>query len=204
MDTNILQQFLDVGLFDIGDDDERLKIFHGAADDFAKGIGKEPQKAVSATLVAIDPTTPDDDPVLDEAEAAVRGRWKAFRNKYSERPKGLLRPVVLEGLEKASVESPRISAVIWLVGINLLPHLQPQKERELIKELLLAKGALTEADAEKAWAPLDVDADLTLPELAFKLPEKAEGKTDRAALQNGLSGAAGPHDQNSKTGEIGR
>src|ERR1043166_2309387 len=126
MDTNILQQFLDVVLFDIGDDDERLKIFHGAADDFAKGIGKEPQKAVSATLVSLDRAAPDEVAVRDEAEEAVGGRWKAFRNKKSERPKGLLRPVVLEGLEKASVESPRISAVIWLVGINLLPSRVPR------------------------------------------------------------------------------
>jgi hypothetical protein len=201
MDSNILQRFLDVGLFDIGDNDERLKIFHDAASDLAKAIAKEPRKAVSATLVAIDPNVPDDDPALQEAEAAVQEHWKAFRNKYPERPKGLLRPVLLEALEKASVESVEISSAMWLVAINLLPRLEGHKERVLVKELLDAKGILMEVEAEKIWAPSGFDADLDLPKISFKLGDKSEGKTDLKALEKGMSDAAGPHDQNSQAGK---
>lgn len=196
MDTNILQRFLDIGLFDVGDDDERLSIFHKAADDLAKVIAKEPRKAVSAVLVAIDPNVPDEDPVLEETEAAVREHWKAFRNKYPERPKGLLRPVLLEALEKASTESAEISSVMWLASINLLPRLEAHKERSLVKELLDTKGILSETDAEKIWSPGDVDSEVDLPKIIFKLGDKAEGKTDAGALEKAMFNAAGPHDAN--------
>jgi hypothetical protein len=194
MDTSILQRFLDIGLFDVGDDDERLSIFHKAADDLAKAIAKDPRKAVSATLVAIDPNVPDEDPVLEEVEAAVREHWKAFRNKYPERPKGLLRPVLLEALEKASTESAEISSAMWFAGINLLPRLEPHKERSLVKELLETKGILSEAEAEKIWASNDFDADLALPKIAFKLGEKGDGKVDVSELEKGMLSSVAPHD----------
>jgi hypothetical protein len=194
MDANILQRFLDVGLFDIGDDDGRLKIFHDAANDLATAITKDPQKAVSATLVALDPNVPDEEPVLEEVEAAVREHWKAFRNKYPERPKGLLRPVLLQALEKASTESVEISSVMWLVGINLLPRLEEHKERALVKELLDTKGILTEAEAEKIWAPGD-QIDLALPKITVKLSNPAVPTVNRDALTSAMVSAAGgtPH-----------
>lgn len=201
MTDTIVQRFLDAGLFDIGDEDDRLKIFHKAADDLAAEIIAHPERTVSTALVAIDPNVPDDDPVLEEAEAAVKKHWLAFRNKYSERPKGLLRPVLLEALEKAAAGSPPIVAAIWYAGANLFPHLESQKEHTIVRDTLEKMGNIAEQNAETVWAPGEIHVDLSFPKLILKFGEIPKGKIDRKSLELAMSDAAGPHNQNNEHGE---
>jgi hypothetical protein len=201
MTNSLLQRFLDAGLFDIGDDDERLKIFQASATDLAKEIAEKPEKAICATLVAIDPAASDNDPVLEEAETAVKKHWQAFKNKYAERPKGLLRPVLLEALQAASADSPAIAAAIWYSGVSLLPFLEPHKERALVKEVFESMGTATEREAEKLWAPGAFDAELNLPKFSVKFGEHTNGKVDRKALEQGMTDAVGPQNQSGQAGK---
>jgi hypothetical protein len=195
MPNNILQKFLDAGLFNFGDDDQRLKDFQAAATDMAKEFVKSPEKVIPAVLVAIDPAVPDGDPVLDQAEAAIKGHWSSFRNKFSERPKAFLRPVLWEALSQAAADNTEIASAIWLSGASVLPYLAAPKEREIVEEFLLNQGGKMETMAEQTWSLSLSGAEFTAPALTLRFPKIQGINVDQGALEQGLSAASGPHDR---------
>lgn len=196
MANNLLQKFLDVGLFNFGDDDQRLKDFQAGAEDMAKEFAKSPAKVIPAVLVAIDPAVPDEDPVLDEAEAAIKNHWSSFRNKFPERPKAFLRPVIWEALGRVAGESPKVASAVWLSGANVFPHLPGPKEQGIVGEFLINQGKTMEATAEQSWALSQPGTNFTVPALTFKFPKVQGAKMDQSALEQGLAAASGPNKQN--------
>ena len=192
MANELLQKFLDVGLFNFGDDDQRLKDFLGASEDLAKELARSPEKVIPWVLVAIDPAVPDAEPVLDEVEAAIKSRWNSFRNKFPERPKAFLRPVIWEALCQAAAGSTEIASAIWLSGASVLPHLASRKEQGIVEEFLLAQGQTMETAGEQAWALPQSGAEFRAPALALTFPKIQTANLDRTALEQGLAAASGP------------
>jgi hypothetical protein len=195
MATELLQKFLDAGLFNFGDDDQRLKDFIAAADDLAKEYTRIPAKVIPAVLVAIDPAVSDTDPILDEAENAVKNHWNSFRNKFSERPKAFLRPVIWEALCRAANGHTEIGSALWLTGASVLPYLAVQKERSIVEDFLLSKGRNMEAEAEQAWAIPQAKLEFSPPTFSLKTVASKAANVDRGALEDGLGAASGPHNQ---------
>lgn len=144
MSKTLLQQFLDCGLFNIGDDDSRLEVFQKAANDLAAEFLKTPQSVVSAVLVAVDPQVPELDPMLVKAETAIKAHWKTFTNKYQERAVGLLRPVLLDALCQAAEKSDAISSALWLSAADLTCRIDLGQERTIIDPLLNRLGERNE------------------------------------------------------------
>ncbi len=195
MKDTLLQQFLDAGLFNFGDDDARLKDFLAAAGDLGKEFAKNPESVIPATLVALDADVPDADPMLERAEAAVKKHWNSFRNKFPERQKGFLRPLLLDSVAKAAATDPGIASIVWLSGSAVYPFFSAGRERAIVGAFLREQGEISEAHAESIWMPNQEKVELSFPKIALTLPKSNGTKMDRGVLEQGLAAACGPHDR---------
>ncbi len=194
----MLQQFLNAGLLDIGEDDAKFVYLEGAADDTAKLLEDAPGKVPSYTLVALDPEIEPDDPVLQEVEAILAQRWKTLRNRFRDRPRQLLRAIILEALHRvAEHRGHPIPAVIWLSGASYLPHADLGAEREILHNFLLRLGDAAEEDAARTWS-LHEGGLPRLPAPQIRAPEIKTPKIDVQKLEAGFSAAAGPHNADGK------
>lgn len=195
MAKDVLINFLNAGLFQIGADDSRLNEFGKAAEDLAKALAKAPEKTIPFTLIAIDPHAPVNDPVLSEAEAAVMKQWKSLRNVYAERPVNLLRPVLLQALSTASADSPKMAATIWYAGRSLFNHLERSGEQMIVGRILMDMGERCEEMSRTHWTIGSVTA-LKLPELEATFNGVEDRRVDRSALNQAISQVNGHHNPN--------
>ena len=117
----ILQDFLLSGLISIGDEDKRLEWLDAAATALAKDFRKHKRKIANAVLVALDENLPETEPVFEEVEAIVLIHWKALRGMYPDRPRNILRAVILAALDKLRDDATACS-ISWLIGGSYLPH----------------------------------------------------------------------------------
>ncbi|MBI5770004.1 MAG: hypothetical protein HZA93_19670 [Verrucomicrobia bacterium] len=196
MNDTLLQKFLDAGLFNFGDDDARLKDFMAAGEDLGKEFAKNPVSIIPATLVALDAEVPDADPMLERAETAVKKHWNSFRNKFPERQKGFLRPLLLDGVARAAATDADIASAVWLCGATVYPLLATGRERAIVETFLRDQGETAESHAEATWLPEQDEVELSVPKIALTLPKNGPGKLDKSALETGLTHASGPHDRN--------
>ncbi|HEY0977029.1 MAG TPA: GTPase-associated system all-helical protein GASH [Flavobacteriales bacterium] len=200
MAKDVLINFLNAGLFQIGSDDSRLNEFGKAAEDLSKTLAKAPEKVIPYTLIAIDPQAPVDDPVLGEAEAAVMKQWKSLRNVYAERPVNLLRPVLLQALTTACADSPKMAAAIWYSGRTVFNHLEPSGEQVIVGQILLEMGSRCEEMSRTQWTVGSVTA-LKLPELEATIVGVEDRRVDRPALNQAISQVNGHHNASVLFGE---
>jgi hypothetical protein len=191
----MLQSFLDRGMLDIGEDDERFKHLRNAAQDIAEQLADQPQDAIAFTLVALDPTIAPAEPVLDVVEATLKGHWNTFRNRFPDRPRQILRAVVLEALHSAGSKDPAIAAIIWLTGGNVLPHSELGREHDLCKQLLVEMGQLAEERAAKFWSTAPGYSPPDLPAFQLKLPGLKAPGVNAEELTMHLAAAVGPNAQ---------
>lgn len=204
MATNILQQFLNRRLFDIGPDDTRLERIRKAAADLAASLSKHPDKTVRFALAAFDPDVPPGDPVLGEVEAVVQRHWNTYASCFADAsPRPLFRAVLLEALHQAQLEDAGIAVAVALVARNVLPHFNVASERDVW--LQVVETAMERSD-EKARAEWDSHIELPAPEIsvveaeAGAVAEQPMIKTDRDSFLTEFARAAGPSDQQGQAG----
>src|SRR5262245_4555751 len=119
MADTILQRFLDQGLLDIGDDDEKLKHLQKASHDLMQRLQRKRFTAISTTLAALDPEIASDDPILVDAESLLKKYWTTVRNRYSGVPRQLLRAILFDALQSAGRADTSVAAMIWLTGSSI-------------------------------------------------------------------------------------
>ena len=95
MKDDFLLSFLKTGLFDIGDNDDRLKLLQKSISELQKKFQEDYSILPKFTLVALDPNISEDEPVLLETEAIVTTYWEALRVRFPEMPTNILRGVIL-------------------------------------------------------------------------------------------------------------
>jgi hypothetical protein len=179
MAESLIQKYLDAHLFDIGEEDDRLGHFQKAADDLAKIFADAPQKLIPAILTAIDPNISESEPLLIEAENAVKTHWKAFPNAYPQRPATLLRPVLLDALAQRCREDVITNVIVWLAGSSLFERVEQTAESAIVHAFLLECGQKTEAEAEKEWAPTPVSPEFAPPKPVFKFTAPKASTIDK-------------------------
>ena len=79
MTDSILQSFLDYRFIKT-DESENITNLNKAVAEFQKRLSKKKEKIIPYTLVALDPTISDDDPIVQEVEALIIKKWPTFRN----------------------------------------------------------------------------------------------------------------------------
>lgn len=118
----MLQELLNLGLVDIGADDSRFAKMESASTKLTKRLEESPPLMITATLVALDENVQEDDPFFELVEGLVIDEWKTLRNTHVNRPRELLRSIVISALSGAASENPERSAIVWNTAGSRLIH----------------------------------------------------------------------------------
>ena len=146
---SILQELLNIGLVDIGPDDSRFEKMQTAASALAKKFKEEPGLLIPATLVSLDDSVDEDDPMFSAAEDFVLAEWKTLRNTHANRPRELLRSVIIDARAVATNGNPEAAGVVWFTAASPLRHGQtrPGKAAPIIEKLIKGTGEIAEREA---------------------------------------------------------
>lgn len=165
MENSFLLKFLELGLFDIGEQDERLDQLQSAIENVKSDLTQHQAKLPQYILVALDKDISPDEPVLLEVEKQVTQHWKTLRQRHKNRPVVLLRGVILNALFELGNATPQFSRIIYLVGSNFYLFASLGKEKELVFDQLQSFGEKAESEAVSNWALKEGQAIQGMPNL---------------------------------------
>ena len=145
---SILQELLNLGLVDIGADDSRFEKMQAASESLSARLGEEPALLIPSTLVALDHDVDENDPVFDVVEELVLAQWKTMRNTHANRPRELLRSVLLDALSRYIDGKPQAAGVVSYTAAGPVRHGQAKlgKEAAIVERLI--NGAWRAAETE--------------------------------------------------------
>lgn len=201
MDNATLQGFLNKGLIDVGGDDTKLEKLSQAAKDLAGTLKKKPSKALSYSLIAFDPDAPEDDPVVQEALAALQNRWATYRNTFAATPIAVIRAILLDALVDAAEEDDRVGVCFVASARNALPLLPVDNERDIWIGIVEQVERRVDARAEEEWATPE---NISIQPMKYEVPNLASlsvttGQASESVLQKRMTAAAGPQQGNVAT-----
>lgn len=196
MTNDILIQFLSAGLIDVGGDDTKLEKLQSTSADLAAVLKKTPSKSSSFALIAFDPTPPEDDPVIKEAEAALQKRWATYVNTFASTPITVIRAVLLDAISKAAIENDYIGIAFVSSARNALPFMESGNESEIWANVVTSIERQVNTRAETEWATPDL---INVPELDYSAPksikiQSLEVNIDKDKLTKNIAAAGGPAD----------
>lgn len=192
MTDSILQSFLD-NRFIKTDNLEDLVKLKKASTETEKLLGKRKPKIISYTLVALDPTISDDDPVVIEVEALIIKKWPTFRNsvaKTKDTPISYVQAVILDALNNLSKDE-NFAAIIWHTGCYIISHYKLAGQEEVLIHFLQEIGKKVEEVSRKNWSILENAKIDTIDPIEVTLPKVSKGKVVEGELQDHLLAAAG-------------
>ncbi|WP_166919792.1 GTPase-associated system all-helical protein GASH [Flavobacterium poyangense] len=190
MESKLLQPFLQAGLLDLGDSDERLIHITKSIEDLRTKLEANKGLLINYTLVALDPSISDTEPVLVETEAIVSEHWKALRSKFTERPIPLLRAVILCALDDLGSQDAFIARIIYLTGANFYPYAKLGREKDIIEKMLYELGNIAEKHAVNEWSLTTELPELKISALKVSGLKFNEVKIDSTSLKAQLKVAA--------------
>ena len=191
MTDSILQSFLD-HRFIKTDESENISNLNKSVAELQKQLSKKKKKIIPYTLVALDPTISDDDPIVQEVEALIIKKWPAFRNsvaKTKDTPIAYVQAVILEALNKLSKDE-NLAAIIWHTGCNIVSHYKLAGQEEVLTHFLLEIGNKVEEVGRRNWSILENAKIDTLDSIELTLPKISQGKVGEAEFQGHLKAAA--------------
>ena len=191
MTDSILQSFLD-HRFIKTDEPDNITNLNKAVLELQKRLSKKKGKIITYTLVALDPTISDDDPIVQEVEALIIKKWKTFRNsvaKTRDTPIAYIQAVILETLNKLSKDE-NLAAIIWHTGCNIISYYKLAGQEEVLTHFLLEIGNKVEEVARNNWSILENANIDPVNSIDLTLPKVSQGKVGEAELQGHLKAAA--------------
>ena len=124
MSTEILMQFLKLGLIDLQGSDEKLEKLATTSISLAKLLEADPSKTLAYTLIALDPKAPEDDPVVEETISILEKNWTTYSNTFSGTPVQVIRALLLQALVISAEESQQVAIAFVSIIRNVLPHIE--------------------------------------------------------------------------------
>lgn len=187
--SDVLQEFVNLGLLDIEGDDSRLEKLRAAAGELAERIKSSPRLAIYHTLtIATDDPTPTDS-TFTEVSECVENHWKTYKNRFPEVPRQVFKAVSLQALSlfRDSGEAPAKFGVgyIWR---SIKTHDQPVREQVTIRRVLDGFESDLEEHAAQLWTVPAIPQSAASPNLVPTVM-----KIDRAKLASSVVAAAGPN-----------
>ncbi len=189
MGNFFIQEILKAGLFDIGDDDDRLKWLEQSVTDLVKFLKKNYSKLPRYALVALDPNISDKEPILSDIEEIVTKYWKALRGKYSDMPKNIHRGVILNSLMELGSGDPVAARIIYFTSTNFYPYVRLGREKEIIETLLTELGEISEKHALEEWSLIEEEPNLKLSPLKVGNLEHGKIEIDDSIVRSKLDEA---------------
>jgi len=199
-----LQELLNLGLVDIGADDSRFEKMQSAASVFATKLKDEPDLIIPSTLIAIDNEVDENNPLFLLVEELVIHEWPTMRNTHVNRPRELLRSIIIAALKTAINEKPEAAGVVYntAAGPSKFRQIRLGKAAVVIERLLKEAGHIAETEAVKRAGLMTSSTEkrpgkeATTEKVTLDLKSTV---TDSEILAD-LVGASGPHDAQSKPG----
>ena len=191
MTDSILQSFLDYRFIKT-DESENITNLNKAVAEFQKRLSKKKEKIIPYTLVALDPTISDDDPIVQEVEALIIKKWPTFRNsvaKTKDSPIAYVQAVILESLNKLSKDE-NLAAIIWHTGCNIVSYYKLAGQEEVLTHFLLEIGKKVEEAGRRNWSILENAKIDTLDAIELTLPKISQGMVGEDELKGHLKAAA--------------
>lgn len=183
MSSNFLKSFLETGLFDIGDSDDRLTWLEQSIDDLQNKFEKDHSLLPRYSLVSLDPNISDKEPVLIETEEIVTNYWKALRGKYPEMPRNILRGVILNALNNVGTDNPIAARIIYLTMLTFFPYAKLNTEKALIEKMINDLGEAAENNAIEEWSFTENEPSLKLSTLKINNLKFGKSKISAEKLQ---------------------
>ena len=133
-----LQELLNLGLVNIGSDDSRFAKMEATGAVLVKHLLSNPWLVIPATLIAIDRDADEDDPILTLVDELLVNEWKTIRNTHVNKPRELLRSIIIHALSVLGTSNPIMAALIWQTAFSPTNHDQARlgKEEKLVRKLL--------------------------------------------------------------------
>lgn len=195
MSDEILLQFLEAGVVDVGADDAKLQKLRDTAKNLAAALKKTPAQAVSWTLVACDPEIASSDPVIANTWAALKANWATVANIYQGGiPVAVLRAVLLDALMQVSLEDDSVAVSVANSARNMLPHMALGNEADVWQRAVEQIEDQADARAESEWTTPEA---IHIDPMAYEAPGDIKivqeiKVVNRETLQSKVSAAAGP------------
>lgn len=146
---SVLQELLNLGLVDIGTDDSRFEKMQTAASAFATKLKEEPDLLIPSTLIAIDNEVDEDNPLFALVEDMVILEWPTLRNTHVNRPRELLRSIIIAALKAAIEGKPEAAGVVHNTATSPCKYGQARlgKATPVIEQLLKEACYIAETEA---------------------------------------------------------
>ncbi len=190
MANSILQEYLTLQFIPMDDQTGVNKLIK-SANAIEKKLRKDKNLIAPYTLVALDPQTSADDPILREVQGIITQNWSVYVNKAG--GNNLItynRAVILEVLSKLSADI-ELAGIIWLTGRSIIKYFTLEREETVLKNWLLNIGKSFEIAARDLWAVNDLKVETNFPTIKPTVPGLKSYSLNNDALKKGLSSAAG-------------
>ncbi|SFB21416.1 hypothetical protein SAMN04515620_12659 [Collimonas sp. OK607] len=188
MQTNVLQEFLNLRLLNIGGEDSRLEKLGDACHELAQQYAAEPKVAMASLLAAWDPAA-GQHPTLVAIGELLQKHWPTFRGAFQDEPLTLYRAIILEAVMRAMEQQGTLAVAVSLVGANVLPHLNVGQEERILSKILERAQSVTSERITQLWPTKSEPARVA----TLKLPTLPTLKnTEPNAWFAQVAAAAGP------------
>ena len=192
-----LQDLLNLGLVDIGSDDSRFVKLQATATALIDHLHTNPPLLIPATLLAIDRDADEDDPIFALVEEQLIAEWKTMRNTHVNRPRELLRSIIIHALSALGADNSTIAAIISHTAASPINHGQANvgNEADLLTALLQSFQKNIETASTHtvpASQPLTPNRQQSKPLQLSKVLKDEDLLAD-------VGRSVGPHDQNGES-----
>lgn len=200
MSTEILMQFLRKGLIDLKGSDEKLEKLVTTTAALVEILEETPSKALSFTLIALDPQASEDEPVVKEVISVLEANWTTYFNTFADAPVQVVRAMLLQALVDHSERNQSVAIAFVSIARNMLPKMEIGNERDMWSGLVgrIERGLNTTAEEE--WATPEK---IQVKPFVYNLNQPIEIASDdvvldRETLEAGIEKASGPMNQKSQ------
>jgi hypothetical protein len=185
--ADILQEYLSLGLLDIGDDDTRLDKLREASADLQKRFEESPIAALYHALIAYSPNADAEDECFAEDAEALRSHWKTYQNRHSDVPREMFRALSLDAVMAAAERKPEVKASVTYGLRSLEQHPVSTKDSSLLQQLYVKLEQEFEAGAIQAWRINTIDQ-ATVNEEVPRMPVIDKAEVDAGEAIDNLYG----------------
>ena len=195
MSDDVLLEFVNKNLIQLGGDDTKLEKLRQAAADLSSIIQGQPTKTIAFSLAAFDPEVPETDPAVLEAASTLRQRWETYANTFAPTPVAVCRAMLMAGLVQAARDNEAVAVGFSVSARNVLPFMEVGGEQEIWTKVVADVETAVEARAEAEWAtPSSIELPkIKLDPISFEEIVVSGSKVDRNSLAKTLLAAAGPN-----------
>jgi hypothetical protein len=199
--ANFIQQYLDRGLFNIADSEERLLKLQASAETLASQFVERKEFLVQFLRATLSEKVDELSPALSNIEDHIKTDWPTFRSAQPARPIAIILAVGWQALHLAVIKNPDLSGVIWYGSVNLLNTKTIDPRLDLVIDFIKAQGEDLERRAMVEWNPslnkvVKQVKSIAVPQIKMALQQsliKASTSIDTAgaAIEGGNPHAAG-------------